>query len=271
MKAKKRMVIIASYFAGETYGLLGPQMAVTIIRENTPYDCIVIAVAREDDKALLNKALADYFAMERPIIGFSTLSGRKDLFSLAKELKAEGSLTILAAPQANVDYLGEKIGRIIPTDSAVSQRISPSLCTGRQSRLNVETNLQAIHLMRQLKEEFPQVWGYSRGEGANHGFIHPTPWDTGETSANIQRVLSLYTLPPLISSLNIVSLSSSTTPQDWGIGSERSRGEKGCSLKDMVRSSAGGRRGNVENPEDFFLTTHKQDIIDTTNFRRSVN
>jgi len=62
--------------------------------------------------------------------------------------------------------------------------------------LNVETNLQAIHLMRQLKEEFPQVWGYSRGEGANHGFIHPTPWDTGETSANIQRVLSLYTLPP---------------------------------------------------------------------------
>ncbi|RLB28755.1 MAG: hypothetical protein DRG66_03095, partial [Deltaproteobacteria bacterium] len=108
MKAKKRMVIIASYFAGETYGLLGPQMAATIIRENTPYDCIVIAVAREDDKALLSKAMADYFAMERPIIGFSTLSGREDLFSLAKELKAEGSLTILAGPQANVDYLGEK-------------------------------------------------------------------------------------------------------------------------------------------------------------------
>jgi len=62
--------------------------------------------------------------------------------------------------------------------------------------LNVETNLQAIHLMRQLKEEFPLVWGYSRPEGAIHGFIHPTPWDTEESSANIQRVLSLHKLPP---------------------------------------------------------------------------
>ena len=62
--------------------------------------------------------------------------------------------------------------------------------------LNVETNLQAIHLMRQLKEEFPLVWGYSRPEGAIHGFIHPTPWDTEASSANIQRVLSLHNLPP---------------------------------------------------------------------------
>jgi len=86
---------------------LGPQMAATIIQENTPYDCIVIAVAREDDKALLKRALADYFGVERPIIGFSTLSGREDLFSFAKECKAEGALTILAGPQADVDYIGE--------------------------------------------------------------------------------------------------------------------------------------------------------------------
>ena len=107
MKEKKKMAIIASYFAGETYGLLGPQMAATVIQENTPYDCIVIAVAREDDKALLKSTLADYFGVERPIIGFSTLSGREDLFSFAKECKAEGALTILAGPQADVDYLGE--------------------------------------------------------------------------------------------------------------------------------------------------------------------
>ena len=50
------MVIIASYFAGETYGLLGPQMAATIIQENTPYECIVIAVTREDDKKVLKRA-----------------------------------------------------------------------------------------------------------------------------------------------------------------------------------------------------------------------
>lgn len=46
------MVIIASYFGGETYGLLGPQMAATVIQENTSYECIVVAVAREDDKTV---------------------------------------------------------------------------------------------------------------------------------------------------------------------------------------------------------------------------
>ena len=105
---KKKLVIIASYFAGETYGLLGPQMAATVIEENSPYECIVVAVAREDDKTILKKALAEYFGSERPVVGFSTLSGRKDLFSLAKELKNEGAFTILAGPQADVDYIGEK-------------------------------------------------------------------------------------------------------------------------------------------------------------------
>ena len=105
---ENRMVIIASYFVGETYGLLGPQMAATVIQENTPYECIVVAVAREDDKIILKKALANYFGAERPVMGFSTLSGREDLFALAKELKNEGAFTILAGPQADVDYIGEK-------------------------------------------------------------------------------------------------------------------------------------------------------------------
>lgn len=102
------MIIISSYFAGETYGLLGPQMAATVIQENTSYECIVVAVAREDDKTVLKKALTDYFGAERPVVGFSTLSGRQDLFALAKELKDEGAFTILAGPQADVDYIGEK-------------------------------------------------------------------------------------------------------------------------------------------------------------------
>ena len=42
------MVIITSYFAGGTYGLLGPQMAATVIQDNTSYECIVVAVAREE-------------------------------------------------------------------------------------------------------------------------------------------------------------------------------------------------------------------------------
>jgi hypothetical protein len=106
--AGKKMAIIASYFKGERYGLLGPQMAATIIEGSTDYGCIVVAVVRDDEKALLKRALGAYFGPQRPIIGFSTLSGRPDLFALAKELKDEGAITILAGPQADVDYLGEK-------------------------------------------------------------------------------------------------------------------------------------------------------------------
>lgn len=102
------MAIITSFFKGETYGLLGPQMAATIIQDNTPYACIVIAVTREDDPGSVKKALAGYFGTQRPIIGFSALSGREDLFSLAKELREEGAITILAGPQANVDFCGEQ-------------------------------------------------------------------------------------------------------------------------------------------------------------------
>ena len=104
----KKMAIIASFFKDETYGLLGPQLAATIIQKETPCECIVIAVTREDDKASIKKALADYFGKQRPIIGFSALSGREDLFSLARELRKEGAVTILAGPQANVDFIGEQ-------------------------------------------------------------------------------------------------------------------------------------------------------------------
>ncbi len=405
------MAIIASYFAGEAYGLLGPQMAATIIEDNAPYDCIVIAVAREDDKGLLKKALIDYFGQQRPVIGFSTLCGREDLFSFAKELKDEGAITILGGPQADVDYLGEKgwqdyphrfqglsanftfslhgpaeqiihllkhldgglqqdapgllyvrrdgalrqnpekvweekflekvrwnniyrvkEGGLVPLRIAAGQVLQqigcpyaarqkwvkidyPAFLTQKDARkvkllvrgcsfcdvavdkgffgeldietvmrqirclpetedgskipfelinenplpglarllgeirdreirvsqidlilradwflraaemlrealrmarsmgirillaavgfesfddeilcnlnkgLSVETNLQAVHLMRQLKDEFPSEWGYSRVEGATHGFIHPTPWDTAQRWANIQEVL----------------------------------------------------------------------------------
>ena len=414
---KKRMVIIASYFDGETYGLLGPQMAATVIQENTSYECMVVAVAREDDKTALKKGLADYFGEERPVIGFSTLSGREDLFDLAKELKDEGGITILAGPQADVDYMGERgwkdydhrfkgvsdrfsialhgpaeqaiqilqnldvrggggipgllcrkadgemiqipkkawdqrflakvhwdnicrvgkggiepikisAGQVLQqvgcphaakarwveidypasmagkNDPKVGMRLKgcsfcdvavdkgfygalkmetvlaqidclpetadgrkipfelinenalprlPLLLTKLRERgirptqinltlradwflkgerwlrkalelamstgtsillasigfesfddrilnnlnkgLNVEVNLRAIQLMRQLKEEFPEAWGYASTDGANHGFIHPTPWDTEETWTNIQSVIDKHDLP----------------------------------------------------------------------------
>jgi hypothetical protein len=105
---RKKMAVITSYFSGETYGLLGPQMAAAIIQEHTPYDCLVLALDRQDDKTRVKQVLSAYFGDCRPVIGFSLLSGREDLFTLARELKAEGAMTILAGPQADVDFIGEK-------------------------------------------------------------------------------------------------------------------------------------------------------------------
>jgi hypothetical protein len=106
-RSDKKMAIIAGYIDDETYGLLGPQMAATIIQDLTAFACIIIAVPRKYDRLALKKALADYFGAARPLIGFSALSGREDLFHLAKELKDEGAVTILAGPQADADFLGE--------------------------------------------------------------------------------------------------------------------------------------------------------------------
>lgn len=107
MSSKKRFVILTGYFKGESYGLLGPQMAATIISENSEYDAIVVAVTNEDDKTDLVAALENHFNESPMVIGFSTLGGRPDLFDLAGELKDKGAVTILAGPQANVDFKGE--------------------------------------------------------------------------------------------------------------------------------------------------------------------
>jgi hypothetical protein len=102
------MAIVTSYFSGENYGLLGPQLAATIIQEHTHYDCIVIAVTNEDHLPELRSALSDYFGAQRPVVGFSILSGRENLFSFARTLKQSGAfITLLAGPQADSDYRGE--------------------------------------------------------------------------------------------------------------------------------------------------------------------
>lgn len=107
MKNKKKLVIITGYFTGESYGLLGPQMAATIINDHTDYEAIVVGVTNEDDTKDLKIALNHYFKDRQKVVGFSTLGGRPDLFDFAKELKDEGAVTILAGPQAGPDYKGE--------------------------------------------------------------------------------------------------------------------------------------------------------------------
>ena len=72
-RSGKKMAIIAGYFESENYGLLGPQMAATIIQDHTPYECIVFAVTREYDRAALKKALAEDLDA---VFGSRTLGGQ---------------------------------------------------------------------------------------------------------------------------------------------------------------------------------------------------
>ena len=51
-----------------------------------------------------------------------------------------------------------------------------------------------IRAIRNLKPKFPYHFGYLKEEGANHGFIHPTPWDTPEISREINRNIAMYQL-----------------------------------------------------------------------------
>jgi len=102
-----KMAIITSYFTGESYGLLGPQAAATIITGQTPYECVVVTVTNEDEPRTVKKALYHYFGSQKPLVGFSYLSGRPDILALAAELKTEGATTLLAGPQSNMDFSGE--------------------------------------------------------------------------------------------------------------------------------------------------------------------
>jgi hypothetical protein len=102
------MVILANYADSEaSYGLLGPQMAATIIQGNTDYECIVVAVGHEYDRLQLKKTVTQLCGSDKPVVGFSNLGGRADLWSLSKQLKEDGAVTIIGGPQANVDYVGE--------------------------------------------------------------------------------------------------------------------------------------------------------------------
>lgn len=106
-KKTKKFLIITGYFKGESYGLLGPQMAATLINSHSDYESRVVAVTHEDDKKELKAAIEAYFQDQKKVVGFSSLGGRPDLFEFAKEMKNEGAVTLLAGPQAGPDYKGE--------------------------------------------------------------------------------------------------------------------------------------------------------------------
>jgi hypothetical protein len=60
--------------------------------------------------------------------------------------------------------------------------------------ITVADIVRCVETLRRLKDRFGSYFLYRRDEGANHGFIRPTPWDDGETLQEMDRNIFLHRL-----------------------------------------------------------------------------
>ena len=67
-------------------------------------------------------------------------------------------------------------------------RLLQYFCKG----ITVEDIVNCVETLRRLKNQYDGTFLYRRDEGANHGFIRPTPWDDGETIQEIDRNIFLH-------------------------------------------------------------------------------
>ncbi len=68
-----------------------------------------------------------------------------------------------------------------------SDRLLQYFCKG----ITVADIVRSVETLRLLKDRFANHLLYRRDEGANHGFIRPTPWDDDETLREIDRNIFL--------------------------------------------------------------------------------
>ncbi len=71
-----------------------------------------------------------------------------------------------------------------------SNRLLRYLCKG----ITVADIVKCVETLRRLKDKFGSLLLYRRDEGANHGFIRPTPWDDSETLQEMDRNIFLHRL-----------------------------------------------------------------------------
>jgi hypothetical protein len=57
--------------------------------------------------------------------------------------------------------------------------------------ITVAEIIRCVETLRRLKDEFRDHLLYRRDEGANHGFIRPTPWDDGDTLRETDQTIFL--------------------------------------------------------------------------------
>ncbi len=100
-------MLICTHHTGEPHGILGAQVASTYFSKRLRIPSMVVGLKREFQKEKLLAFIEEYYRGKERIIGFSHLSGRKDIFDLIAVLREMGFTTILGGPQALQDYAGE--------------------------------------------------------------------------------------------------------------------------------------------------------------------
>jgi hypothetical protein len=116
-----------------------------------------------------------------------------ELSQINLTLRADGLISGIQ-PLKSVLSVAARRGIFVLLGSIGFESFDDRILRNLNKGLSVVDSLQAVRLMRDLKAEFGETFGYSSREGANHGFIHPTAWDTEETAAEIQKTIHLYGL-----------------------------------------------------------------------------
>jgi hypothetical protein len=108
-------------------------------------------------------------------------------------LRADYLLNGLKSLEAALDIATKKEVRIL-LSSIGFESFDDTILKNLNKGVSRQTNLDAIKAVRSLKARFPANFGYLKEEGANHGFIHPTPWDNPDIARQINKTISMYQL-----------------------------------------------------------------------------
>jgi len=90
---------------------------------------------------------------------------------------------LLQAQRLDVKIMFASIGF-----ESFSDRLLQYFCKG----ITLADIVKCVQTLRRLKDKFGNHLLYRRDEGANHGFIRPTPWDDGEIMQDMDRTIFIY-------------------------------------------------------------------------------
>ena len=163
------------------HGSVGPENVIAQIAGLPEFDGRKIPFELIDEYPIhsLGKLLDDAEKQEIKLSQINLVCRVDDINVHASDL---GEILSLARKQ------GTKIMFASIGFESFSDRLLQYFCKG----ITVADIVKSVETLRRLKDKFENHLLYRRDEGANHGFIRPTPWDDSETLQEIDRNIFLH-------------------------------------------------------------------------------